>query len=326
MVGIRSHDSVRCHRHNGFGIRLIGLLFGAFALISIASASERKSDPLRELERVSIGGIPVVVSHPLRIDKHTRLVVLFHGFGPPGDPDELADAVALDRTSLIGVYVSMPLVGKRMSAGGIDELRRIQTDDFVNGLYFRSISTAVDELPQIVRYIEQRYGVDTSRGIGLFGFSAGGSAALLALTQSDVRISAVVAVNAPLSVRQNVSVWERELKRDFVWDEESREAASRYDVFAHAKNIADRKPRPSILLMQGDQDEHLAVEPMLQTCAALEKSFGRWRSDVECDVLRGTSHNFGRSAAEMKGESISDGASIANATRNLFVEKFRDRN
>ena len=304
--------------------RFLADTFAMLVLSSIASASEPASGATRVLEHVSIGDIPVLVSRPSPLDTRSRVVVLLHGFGPPGDPDQLADAIPLTGTTLIGVYVSLPLVGKRMLPGGVDEVRRAQTEDFVNGLYFRSISTAVDELPQIVRYIEERYDVDTSRGIGLFGFSAGGSAALLALTQSDVPIAAVVAVNAPLSVRQNVSAWEHELRRDFLWDEKSREAAARYDVLAHAQEIVQRKPAPAILLMQGDKDEHFGTEPMLQTCAALKKSFGSRRSNVRCEVLRGVSHNFATSASNADGLQISNGAEISSASRRWFAQKLGD--
>jgi dienelactone hydrolase len=292
----------------------------AFSVAASASASDTQRAS-RELEHVSIGNIPVVVSPPARIDNQTRVVVLFHGFGSPGNPDQLADAVPLAGTSFIGVYVAMPLIGQRMAPGGVDELRRVQTEDFVNGLYFRSIATAVDELPQIVEYVTRRYGADTAHGIGVFGFSAGGSAALLSLTRSDVPIAAVVAVNTPLSLRQNVAVWERELKRAFVWDEKSRDAAEQYDVIAHADAIARRKPTPSILLLQGDQDEYLATQPMSQTCDALKKSFVARGSAIECDVLRGISHNFASSTSETGGQRISETTSIARVTQSWFTHK-----
>jgi hypothetical protein len=91
----------------------------------------------RTLEHISIDDIPVVISKPASITPATRLVVLFHGFGPPGDPEHLAEAIPLDDTSFFGVYVNMPMVAKRLPAGGVDELRRVQLDDFVNALYFR---------------------------------------------------------------------------------------------------------------------------------------------------------------------------------------------
>jgi predicted esterase len=283
-------------------------------VIALMFCADVCASQARTLEHISIGDIPVVISKPASITSATRLVVLFHGFGPPGDPEHLAEAIPLDDTSFFGVYVNMPMVAKRLPAGGIDELRRVQLDDFVNGLYFRSISGAAHELSTIVRFVEKNYGLNSSRGIGLFGFSAGGSAALLSLTQSDVPISCVVVVNAPLSVRQNVIVWERELKRKFAWDEKSDQAAATFDVLAHANDIAHRKPRSAILFLQGDQDEHLATQPVQEAGAALQKSYGADQSKIDVRILPGVSHNFAPVAKDDSGQRISDGALIRDAS------------
>jgi predicted esterase len=277
----------------------------------------------RTLEHVSIGDIPVVISKPAYITSATRLVVLFHGFGPPGDPEQLAEAIPLDDTSFFGVYVNLPLVAKRLPAGGVDELRRVQLDDFVNGLYFRSISGAARELSTVVHFVETNYGLNSSHGVGLFGFSAGGSAALLSLTQSDVPISCVVVVNAPLSVRQNVAVWERELKRKFAWDEKSELAAATFDVLTHANDIARRKPRPAILFLQGDQDEHLAVLPVRDVGAALRKSYGADHSKIDFRILPDLSHNFAPVAKNDNGQRISDSAPIREASLAWFKKWLR---
>ena len=290
------------------------MMFRIAIVIALIFCADVCASPARTLQHISIGDIPVVISKPASITPATRLVVLFHGFGPPGDPDQLAESIPLDETSFVGVYVNMPMVAKRLPAGGIDELRRVQRDDFVNGLYFRSISGAAHELSTVVRFVDETYGLDSSRGIGLFGFSAGGSAALLSLTQSDVPISSVVVVNAPLSVRQNVAVWERELKRKFVWDEKSEQAAATFDVLAHANDIAHRKPRPAILFLQGDQDEHLATRPAQDIGAALKKSYGADQSKIHVRILSGVSHNFAPVANEEKGQRVSDGVPIREAS------------
>jgi len=178
-------------------------------VVAVKSSHKRG---IRVLEHIFVGDAPVLISRPAEFHTDTKLVVLFHGFGPPENPERLAEAIPLDGTNLIGAYVNMPMIAARLPTGGIKELQRLQMDDFVNGLYFRSILGAASELPSLVGQVASTYGVDTSRGIGLFGFSAGGSAALLALTETDVPVTAVVVVNAPQSVRQNVATWEKELK------------------------------------------------------------------------------------------------------------------
>lgn len=296
-----------------------------FAAMTCSAAQAKSESTLPATHRsphtlihTTISDIPILLSLPDSVQRDTRLIVFFHGFGPPGSPDELAAAISLDGTPFIGVYVNLPMIAKRIPAGGIDELRRLQQSDFVNGLYFRSISQSVAELSTVVRFTQEKYGLDSARGIGLFGFSAGGSAALLALTESNVRIAALVAVNAPLSVRQNVAVWERELHQTFVWDEKSTQVAKRFDVLAHAEDIARRSAQPSLLFLQGDRDEHLAVQPVRDVVAELKKRYGANEEKVELHVLQGASHNFGVSAKKDDRQPIGDGSAIRRDTIAWF--------
>src|SRR2546423_4985651 len=127
-------------------------------------------------------------------------------------------------------FVNLPMVADRMPAGGKDELLRVQKEDFVNGFFFRSISGATTELRQIVKELNATYHLDADKGIGLFGFSAGGAAALLAMIESDVPITAAVIVNAPTRRTQNGGNRPRTPKRQFEWDDALRKAASRLDV------------------------------------------------------------------------------------------------
>src|SRR5438874_11517498 len=194
-----------------------------------ADDSAGPNSPARVTEQKSVGGVPVLISRPGAVNPNTRLVVLYHGFGPPQNPRALADVLRLEEMDAVLAFVNLPMVADRMPTGGRGELLRVQKEDFVNGFFFRSISGATAELQQIVKELNVTYHLDADKGIGLFGFSAGGAAALLALLESDVPITAAVIVNAP-SVTQNVENWQRTLKRQFEWDDASRKAASRYDV------------------------------------------------------------------------------------------------
>ena len=107
----------------------------------------------------------------------------------------------------------MPLVAGRLPAGGARRTASRAKRRFCgNGLFFRSISGAAGEsCSHIVAEVAAAYHLETRQGIGLFGFSAGGAAALLALMESEVPVAAAVIVNAPMSVEQNVENWERQL-------------------------------------------------------------------------------------------------------------------
>jgi predicted esterase len=266
------------------------------------------NNPARVTEQKSVDGVPVLISRPGAVNPNTRLVVLYHGFGPPQNPRALAEVLRLEEMDAILAFVNLPMVADRMPTGGRDELLRVQKEDFVNGFFFRSISGATAELQQIVKELNATYHLDADKGIGLFGFSAGGAAALLALLESDVPITAAVIVNAPMSVMQNVENWQRTLKRQFEWDNASSKAASRYDVELNADKIAGRKILPALLLVQGDADKQLGIEPARRAFEALKQRY------VECgeaeriqfEVIHGLAHNFGPGS----GATGSDQASI----------------
>jgi hypothetical protein len=46
------------------------------------------------VEKRSFRDIPVVIVRPKEFSPGTRLVVLYHGFGPPQSPQALAEALA----------------------------------------------------------------------------------------------------------------------------------------------------------------------------------------------------------------------------------------
>jgi pimeloyl-ACP methyl ester carboxylesterase len=219
-------------------------------------------------------------------------------------------------------FVNLPMVADRMPAGGKDELLRLQKEDFVNGFFFRSISGATAELPQIVKELNATHHL-SDKGIGLFGFSAGGAAALLALIESDVPITAAVIVNAPISVMQNVENWQRTLKRQFEWDDASRKAASRYDVELQADKIAARKILPALLIVQGDADKQLGLGPARRAFAALKQRYvARGEAQrIQFEVIHRLAHNFGPGSGATGSDQASIDLEIEHKTEQWF-ERF----
>lgn len=281
------------------------------------------NSPTRVTEQKSVGGVPVLISRPVAVNPSTHLVVLYHGFGPPQNPRALAEVLRLDEMDAIFAFVNLPMVADRMPGGGRDELLRLQKEDFVNGFFFRSISGASAELQQIVNELNATYHLDSDKGIGLFGFSAGGGAALLALIESDVPITAAVIVNAPMSVMQNVENWQRTLKRQFEWDNASRKAASRYDVELQADKIAERKILPALLIVQGDADKQLDIEPARCAFEALKQRYvGRGEAErIQFAVIHGLVHNFGPGSGATGSAQASIDLEIEQKTKHWF-ERF----
>jgi predicted esterase len=277
----------------------------------------------RVTEQKSVVGVPVLISRPGAVNPSTRLVVLYHGFGPPQNPRALAEVLRLEEMDAILAFVNLPMVADRMPAGGRDELLRVQKEDFVNGFFFRSISGASAELRHIVKELNSTYHLDADKGIGLFGFSAGGAAALLALLESDVPITAAVILNAPMSVMQNVENWQRTLKRQFEWDNASRKAASRYDVQSQADKIAERKTLPALLVMQGDADKQLGIEPARRAFEALKQCYvARGEAEgIQFEMIHGLAHNFGPGSGATGSDQASIDLEIEQKTKHWF-ERF----
>src|SRR5689334_21752729 len=102
------------------------------------------------------------------------------------------EALPLDDVPLVKVYLGLPLFGARAPPGGLDEIVRRQSEDFAALIFEPSVVGAVDELPAVVKALEERGCLGPKDKIGLFGFSAGGSSVLMALARRDVQVSAAV--------------------------------------------------------------------------------------------------------------------------------------
>src|SRR5213595_911484 len=274
----------------------------------------------RVTEQKSVGGVPVLISRPEVVNPNTRLIVFYHGFGPPQNPRALAEVLRLEEMDAVLAFVNLPMVADRMPAGGRDEGLRLQKADFVNGFFFRSISGWAAELQQVVKELNATYHLDADKGIGLFGFSAGGAAALLALIESDVPITAAVIVNAPMSVMQNVENWQRTLKRQFEWDDASRKAASRYDVELQADKIAERKILPALLILQGDADEQFGLGPARRAFDTLKQRYvARGEAErIQFEVIHGLAHNFGPGSGATGSAQASIDLEIEQKTKHWF--------
>lgn len=206
----------------------------------------------------TLAGVPALLRVPARVDRPP--IILWHGFGPPANEAALMQALPLDQVAAVKVYLGLPLFGKRAPPGGTQELRRRQAEDFAMLLFKPAVVGAADELPAVVAALRQRGCLAPGQPVGLMGFSAGGAAALVALIQGKVAVSAAAIVNASTGLSASIHALERVTKQPYAWTPASRALADRTDAVRHAAQIARGDPPPALLIVQGGHDAVLGAD------------------------------------------------------------------
>jgi dienelactone hydrolase len=200
--------------------------------------------------RLTLAGVPALVRIPHRVTKVP--ILLWHGFGPPGSAEELMQALPLDDVPAVKIYLGLPLFGARAPGPGEDSLAQRQSEDYGSRLFEPVVLGAVAELPAVVGDLRHRGCLGPRDPIGLFGFSAGGTAALVALIQRNVAVRAAVVINAPTGLDASIVALEHATQKSYVWTPHTREIAERSDAIRHADRIA--AGTPALLVLQGADD------------------------------------------------------------------------
>jgi predicted esterase len=259
--------------------------------VSTTTAPSSVQHPAGDIHPTTIAGIPGLIAIPDHLVSSTPIVIMFHGFGPPGSPEALAEAVP-PIPGAISFYPWLPLFGPRMGAGGTNDLVQRQADDYVGRLLYPVMAQAAAELPKVVEDVSAFYHLSNRRPIVIFGFSAGGAAALLSLTESGVRPQGVIVVNAPLSISQAVDGYERQLGHRYSWTKAARDAAIRYDVAAHASQIARQHSGTAFLFLQSDHDAGYSSAPASTVAVDLKAAASRYtpEPDIGAVVVADSDH------------------------------------
>lgn len=169
--------------------------------------------------------------------------------------------------------LGLPFFGERLPPGGIDEIARRQSEDYVLQLLLPTIEQAVSELPDVIEALRSQFNMQTEQGIGLFGFSAGGAAALLALTESKVTIAAAVLAGVAKNLLVAVDTVERFVNVQYRWTEADLAVSERLDFEARAGEIATGTPPPAILFLHGGYDTVYSPEQVQDLYTALLKHY-----------------------------------------------------
>ena len=236
----------------------------------------------------TLGATPALIRVPGRISKPP--IILWHGFGPPDSERALMEALPLDDVPAVKVYLGLPMFGSRALAPG--ELARRQREDLGTLVFEPVVMAGAKELAPVVRALEQRGCVRSGAAIGIFGFSAGGAAALYALAEADVRIGVAVTLNASTGLSASVAAYERVTKDSYEWTAATRKLARRSDAVSRAKDIAAGESPPALLIIHGAEDAMLTPSVAVTLHEALQPLYAQTSTAdrLQLSVVPGLGH------------------------------------
>jgi pimeloyl-ACP methyl ester carboxylesterase len=255
------------------------------------AASGKTADDVVTVQ-TTLAGVPALLRVPKVITKPP--VVLWHGLGPPGGESELMKALPLDDVPSLKVYLGLPLSGARAPSDDAESLARRQLEDYASRLFEPVVVGAAKELPAVVKTLREKKCLGPNDAIGLFGFSAGGTSVLMALTEPGVPVRVAITVNAPTGLRAAIDAVERATKRQYVWTDSARQLAERSDSIGHAGEIASGDPPRALLLFHGADDTIVAPGGAMTLREALQPYYRRSGNDqrLKLVIAPGVSHNW----------------------------------
>lgn len=205
---------------------------------------------------MTLNGIPATLRIP---DQQTKApIILWHGLGPPKSPLELMQALPLDDVPALKIYLGLPLSGSRAPVETADSLANRQAKDFATLLFQPVVLGAAAELKSAIQALQHLGCIASGEKIGLFGFSAGGTAALVALADRNSELSAVVTLNAPIGLTDNIHALEQATGTRYQWTSPAGDLRKRSDVIHRPRAIASGSPPPALLQIHGAKDPIVA--------------------------------------------------------------------
>jgi predicted esterase len=281
---------------------------------------------MSNIESLELAGVPVLVRPPANPSLSAGLIVLWHGAGIPGSEENLAETLPLEEVQAWKAYLGLPLFGKRLPVGGTDEIMQRQLEDYVLRALLPTIEPAMQELPNVVRALQSRFSINDKEGIGLFGFSVGGLAALLTLLESSLPIQVAVLAGVTKDLTVAVDNYERHVQNAYLtlkeqypwveeryrWTEESEVAKQRLDFVSRASEITQRQPMPAVLFVHGSQDEIFPVSKVEELYATLAPYYEQTNQvkRLSIQIFENLKHNIDLVAAKNSPDMQQDIAEL----------------
>ncbi len=237
-----------------------------------------------------LAGVPAILRVPDTVKKPP--IVLWHGLGPPASENDLMAALPLDDVPAVKVYLGLPLFGARAPAAGAQTLAQRQAEDYALRIFEPVVVGAARELPGVLNALRERRCPGSSGKIGLFGFSAGGAAVLVALADAHLPVGAAVTINAPAGLDSAIGALERATGRPYSWSEATRELAKSTDPLAHAREIATGRPPRALLLIHGENDNVISSADSVSLEKALRPLYAAYPDRLSLLLAPGISHGW----------------------------------
>jgi pimeloyl-ACP methyl ester carboxylesterase len=237
-----------------------------------------------------LAAVPALLRIPPKVTRPP--ILLWHGFGPPASERQLMEALPLDDVPAIKIYLGLPQFGARERPDGREDMIRRQREDLGRLVFEPVVVGAAQELPSVVAALQQLGCLRSGDKVSLFGFSAGGAAALIALAEKKVPVRAAVVVNASTGLSASVQAYERATKQQYRWSEHARELARRTDAVQRAGDIA--RDRPALLIVHGNGDTMLTSKDVLALRDALAPYYEKTRDAqrLKLQLVDGLAHGW----------------------------------
>lgn len=179
-------------------------------------------------------------------------MLTWHLGSPPRSETAMAAALPLRGLEAWRVHLGLPMLGRRLPAGGLDEYFRLFREDMVLNVFEPAVREAVEEPPVALDELRDRLPL-ADRPLGLVGGSMGAWVAQSALTETDLPASAVALVSPAIRLESVVARYERIWEFAYPWNRRSRAVARRLDFVGRADEIGERGV--ATLLVLGAEDD-----------------------------------------------------------------------
>jgi predicted esterase len=260
---------------------------------SAVSTPGQGPDAVRTMQ-TTLAGVPAILRIPKTITKPP--IVLWHGLGPPASEADLMEDLPLDEVPAVKVYLGLPLFSARAPTSEADSLVQRQQEDYALRIFEPVVAGAARELPAVLVELRKQGCLRPGDAIGLFGFSAGGTAVLITLLERKAPVRVAVTINAPTGLQSAVGALERATKQPYAWSDASRRLAQQTDATQHAARIAASSAGqpPALFLFQGADDKVIGSADTAALADSLRPFYEHARAAqrLQLTVAPGVSHNW----------------------------------